>query len=238
MSGDLISCSSPVLHGGNVGEARARRDFLRPELLAAPRADDDVGRAPHDLVGVDEALPRAAAARQLGKDVDPAGGLDQLRDPADAGDQRLIPFLEEHLRPARQRAAARRARPTRSRKRLAASSPRTRRRTHQRTQHSDHVENLGDRPLVEGVHVEAAANELGGDIGLQIGERQHEVGRERDDLVNIGRRERRDARLLAPRLGRPHDIAGDADDAILLAEQVQRLDGLLGQADDALRAET
>ena len=35
-------------------------------------------------------------------------------------------------------------------------------------------------------------------------------------------------------LGRPHAIAGDADDAMLLAEQVERLDGLLGQADDAL----
>ena len=76
-----------------------------------------------------------------------------------------------------------------------------------------------------------------GDVRLKIGERQNQIGLQRGDLGNIGRREGRDARLLAPRLRRPHHIAGDADDAILLAEQIQRLDGLLGQADDALGRE-
>src|SRR3981189_82065 len=44
-------------------------------------------------------------------------------------------------------------------------------------------------------------------------------------------------RLLAPRLRRAHDIAGNSDDAVLLAEQVQGLDGLLGQTDDPARRE-
>ena len=44
-----------------------------------------------------------------------------------------------------------------------------------------------------------------------------------------------DTRGFWPRLGRPHRVAGDADDAVACAEQVERLGRLLGQADDAPR---
>ena len=71
------------------------------------------------------------------------------------------------------------------------------------------------------------------EVGLQIGEREHEVRLERLDLVELRVDERRDLRLL-PRFRRPHRVAGHADDAIALAEQVQRLGRLFGQADDAL----
>ena len=87
------------------------------------------------------------------------------------------------------------------------------------------------------MHRDAAADQRRGDVGLEVRERQHQVGREREDLVDVGRDEGGDARLLAPHARRPHRIAGHADDARLLAEQVERLDGLLGQADDALRRE-
>ena len=65
---------------------------------------------------------------------------------------------------------------------------------------------------------DAAPDELGGDVGLQIREGQHEIGLERLDLVEARVDERRDLRLL-PRFRRPHGVAGDADDAIALAEQ-------------------
>ena len=78
----------------------------------------------------------------------------------------------------------------------------------------------------------AAADQLARDVGLQIGERQHQVGLQRLDLVEPRVDERRDLRLL-PRLRRTHGIAGHADDAIALTEQVERLGRLLGQADDA-----
>ena len=40
------------------------------------------------------------------------------------------------------------------------------------------------------------ADQLGDDVGLQIGERQHQIGLEREDLRHVGGDEGRDARLL------------------------------------------
>lgn len=40
-------------------------------------------------------------ARTIAKDVDPARDLDQLADPGDIGDHRIVPFFEIHSRPAR-----------------------------------------------------------------------------------------------------------------------------------------
>jgi len=80
---------------------------------------------------------------------------------------------------------------------------------------------------------DARAHQFSGDVGLQIGEAEHEIRRKRQDLGDVSRDERRDPLLLASNLRRPYCITGDADDAILLAEQIQRLHGFLGEADDA-----
>jgi hypothetical protein len=64
---------------------------------------------------------------------------------------------------------------------------------------------------------------------------KHEIGLQRNDLRNVRRDKPGSARLLLPRLRRPHRVAGDADDAVLLAEEVEGLGGLFGQTDDALR---
>jgi hypothetical protein len=88
-----------------------------------------------------------------------------------------------------------------------------------------------DASLIEGMDVEPAANEIGGDVCLKIGERQDKIGRQREDLVNIRRGEGAYAWLLAASLRRAQDIAGDPDDAVLLAEQIQRPNRLFGQAD-------
>ncbi len=79
---------------------------------------------------------------------------------------------------------------------------------------------------------DAGTNQVGCDLGLQIGEGEHEIGLERQDLWNVRGDEGRYPRFLAADLRRTHRIAGDADDAVLLAEQIQRLHGLFGQADD------
>jgi hypothetical protein len=73
--------------------------------------------------------------------------------------------------------------------------------------------------------------------GLHVGKADRQVGREREDAVDLRARERRDARLLVTRLGRAHGEAGDADDAVLLAERVEHLGRLFGEADDAARAD-
>ena len=83
------------------------------------------------------------------------------------------------------------------------------------------------------MHRDARAHQLSRDVGLKIGEGEHEVRRERQDLRDVGGDEGGNPFLLAPDLRRPHRIAGDADDAVLLAEQVQGLHSFLGEADNA-----
>jgi hypothetical protein len=48
-------------------------------------------------------------------------------------------------------------------------------RIHHRAEHPDHIEDPCDAPLIEGVDVDPAANEIGGDIRLEIGEGQDEI---------------------------------------------------------------
>ncbi len=38
-----------------------------------------------------------------------------------------------------------------------------------------HAQDLGDAAVVEDVHLDAGADELGGDVGLQVGEAEHQV---------------------------------------------------------------
>jgi hypothetical protein len=59
--------------------------------------------------------------------------------------------------------------------------------------HPDRVEDPCDAPLIEGVDVEPAATEIGGDVRLEIGERQDEVRPQREDLVDIRRGKGADA---------------------------------------------
>ena len=77
-----------------------------------------------------------------------------------------------------------------------------------------------------------ARDQIGDDVGLQVGEGQHEIRLERENLRDVRGDEGGNPRLLAADLRRPHRIAGDADDAVLLAEQIQRLHGLFGETDD------
>ena len=104
---DLVEM--PVAHGGHVAPARARRHGLGPEFLAAPRTEDHLGRAARHFERIgDDAILAQRLARQLRKHIVAAGDADELRHPADAGDLRLVPFLEIHARPARETRGARR----------------------------------------------------------------------------------------------------------------------------------
>jgi hypothetical protein len=82
---------------------------------------------------------------------------------------------------------------------------------------------------------DAVADQLGGDVGLQVGKCEHQIRLQIQNLVDLRRGECDHLGFLPPCLGRADGIAADADDAVLLAEQVERLDGLLGETDDALR---
>ena len=67
---------------------------------------------------------------------------------------------------------------------------------------------------------DAGANELRGDVRLQIREGENQIGLERQYFRDIRRDECRYARPLTPDLWRAHRVAGDAHDAILLAKQI------------------
>ena len=62
----------------------------------------------------------------------------------------------------------------------------------QSAEHPDHLQDLGDRPLVEGDDGEAASDQLGRRVGLQIGEGQHQIRLQSRDLVEPCVDERRD----------------------------------------------
>src|SRR5882672_11350827 len=108
---------------------------------------------------------------QLGKDRIPASDLDELLDPLDARDERVVPLLEKHARPRwklrRQFAEAIEIRREPRRQRLgfvtAANEP---------ADHADHLQDLGYAALVEGYDRMAATNQLACEVGLKIGERE------------------------------------------------------------------
>ena len=228
---DLVQLA--VAHRGNGGPARPRRHRVRAEFLAAPGPEDDVRRAAHDFRGIrDDAVAPERHRREVREAVVAASSLDHLADPADAGDQRRVPFLEVDARPARQPRCRRADRLDAGlepggepgRPRLAADHA---------AEHADHAQDFGDAPVIEEVHLDAGARELGRDVRLQVGEAEHEIGAERDDAIDLRAGERGYFRLLAPRPRRSHREARDADDARVLAEEVERLGRLFREADDA-----
>src|SRR6058998_216489 len=106
---DLVDASQPVRQRG-----AGRQDVLARELvdlagrdggdrlpsgprgdgadvhgLAAPGGQDDLRIARDDVGLGDDPLARGAALAQVGEDVAAAGDLDQVRDPADPGDERI-----------------------------------------------------------------------------------------------------------------------------------------------------
>ena len=103
----------------------------------------------------------AACWPQLRKHVLAAGDLDQLGHPADAADQRIVPFLE--IDPWLRRG------PRRCRDRCEALLIAAREllgplgRADQRAERADHRQDAGDVALVEGMDGDAGADELGGD---------------------------------------------------------------------------
>ena len=82
-------------HSGKLRKTRAGDNPLGPELLAAPRTDDQI-RLPLDhLVECYDAVFGSTQTCTIGEDIDASRGLDQLRNPANPGNQRIVLFLEE-----------------------------------------------------------------------------------------------------------------------------------------------
>ena len=133
----------------------AARNFLPhqdPKTRSGARRTTSAGSA------MMRSRPSGIAARSA-KAIVAARGLDQLAHPADAGDQRLVPFLEIDARAARQLRGFRARRldtgfeaiGKRGGPRLAADHA---------AQHPDHAQDLGDAAMVEEVHLDPRAREL------------------------------------------------------------------------------
>ena len=222
-----------VPHRGHILPARPRRNRARAEFLAAPRAEDDVRRAPHGLerIGDDPSLAERLDG-EIRKDIVATGDADQLRHPTDRRDLRLVPFLEIDPGPALE-LRGRRADPGQTVFEAGDERGGLRFAADHAAERAQHAQDVGDAALVEHVDLHAATNQRRRDVGLQVREPEHQVGLQRDDTVDLRAGECRYPRLLAPGTRRTDRETRNADDAPVLAEQVQRLGGLLGQADDA-----
>jgi hypothetical protein len=215
-------------------ESGANDDLFFVELLPAPGPDNDIRRASDHGIGCDDTILGRLAPGKLGKDIDTAGDRDQLGDPGDAGNHRIIPFLKIDFRTITARFAPSPGAVEIGRKPLGqyvgALS-----RANDSAERAYHIKDPGDRALIERMNGNACADECSNNIRLQVGECKNEVRFESEDFGNIGRDECRDTRLLLARLRWPDGVARNADDAVLFAKQIECLGGFLGQADDSLR---
>jgi hypothetical protein len=85
----------------------------------------------------------------------------------------------------------------------------------------------GEIALIEGVHGNAFADQLGGDISLQIGEGEDKIGASARILGTSAVMKAETAAF--PVLHAVERAAWpEADDSAILAEQIKRLDGLFG----------
>ena len=92
--------------------------------------------------------------------------------------------------------------------------------------------------MIADPHFDAALDQRLRDVGLDIGEANHEIRLQGENAVELGADEGRDARFLAARARRTHGKSRDADDPLFQPERVQNLGGLFGQTDDAPRITT
>src|SRR5579863_4388286 len=153
---DLVDM--PVAHGFDRGPPRPRDNRIPVDLFSAPRSQDHVRISRDNLVRAYDAVLRLAMCKQLrfrhfgpkhfGKDRLAAGDLDQLLDPPDPADQRIVPLLEVNARSALE--------PPRRRGNLIEPGSQTLlertallRSSHQSRHRPDHVEDSADGPLVE-----------------------------------------------------------------------------------------
>ena len=173
------------------------------------------------------------ASGEMPEHVDAAGRFDQLRHPADAGDHRLVPFLEIDFRSSLQRRAARRAPRRAAAPALAPARPPFR--WHPTSAPSVRI--IAKMPATSRWLNACTATPARISSAAMSACRSENVSTRSGSSARIfgtsARDERRHPRLLPPHPLRPHRIARHADDAPLLAEQIQRLHRLFGQADDA-----
>src|SRR6266567_9210908 len=187
-----------IAHGRDVCPTQSRRYAFGPKLLAAPRADDDIGSAMHNLLWIgDDAALRQAARRPLGEDVGAAGNVDELRYPADPAYLRVVPLLEVDAWPTRQkqRCCAHLGDVRFELRGIAfAQLP--------CTDHGAEAAHVGEDArhgaMITDPYLDAVLDERLCDIGLDVGEPDHQIRFEPDDVIDLGTGEGRYLGLFFP----------------------------------------
>ena len=87
-------------HRGDTIPSAAAANRRGLDLLAAPRRQHDLRIAARDFLWIHDPVARQTRVAELRKDRRPAGGLDKLFDPPDAGNERFVPLLEKHAQAA------------------------------------------------------------------------------------------------------------------------------------------
>src|SRR5204862_5717925 len=117
-------------------------------------------------------------------DVASAGDLDDLRDPTDPGDQRIHPLFEVDARPLGPHRGVLAYVPD-----LVGDvldhAPRSLLTAESSTDDEDCFQDVVERALVRAQHAGAGGDEVADDVALEIGERQHEVGLEGQDPIEL-----------------------------------------------------
>src|ERR1044072_8718461 len=83
-----------VTNGADVRPSFTSTNKILFDLSPAPRADDHLRIAGNHIGGIYDAIFRALLLPQFRKDGITAGDLDQLINPPDTGDQRVIPLFK------------------------------------------------------------------------------------------------------------------------------------------------
>ncbi len=168
----------------------------------------------------------------LGEDILAASDPDQLRHPAHRTDRRLVPLLEIDPRSPRQRSSLRTHRRHR-RLELLDQGQRAILRSDQAAQRLDHRQDAVHAALVEHMHRHARLDQVARHVGLHVGKTQHQVGIDREDLLQVAAGEGKHLGLLLARARRDHGVTRDARNTGFLAQGVEDFDGFGGEADDA-----
>ena len=143
----------------------ARSNQILFDLPSAPRADDYLRIVIDHDSRIDDTIFRALTFTQLWKDRIAAGDLDQLIDPANAGDERVVPLFKQHARTKRK---------TRCRlsNRIHFSFQRcyqllrSLRTADNAADRQNHLHDLDDAALVECKDSDSASNQLSGNVSL------------------------------------------------------------------------
>src|SRR5271154_2126008 len=193
-----------VPHGRDGLPAYPRCDRLRHETLAAPGAQNNIRLATYNFIRVGQnSVFAQRLGRLLAENVFAAGDSDQLADPLDPANLRLIPFLEVDPRPARQPG---RRPPDRSN--VPLKLPDQALGLGLRADHRAEAQDIGqdavDRAVIADPALNPRLDQVAGNVSLDVGEADDQIRPQLQNPPDLGTGERRYPRLFLACLRRPY----------------------------------